>query len=565
MSRRLALVIGNTEYQDPRLAGLATPSYDVTGLAEVLSDSGVGNFDNVTTFVNEMSANIRLEIESFFAEKKRDDLLLLYFSGHGVRDDRGYLYLALKDTRHNRLRATAIPASFITSEMDASRSRRQVLILDCCHSGAFAQGMKGTPGEAVGTASAFKGTGYGRVVLTASDATQYAWESEGSLVVGKALNSVFTRYLIEGMRTGVADRDADGWVGLDELYDYVYEHVVTSTETPGQTPHMWSFGQEGKIFIALNPHPVQPKPTELPLELRQLIESPIPSARQAAVRELGSLLSGSIPGLVLAAHEALQRLLEDDSRSVTTAAIQVLAQYAEAEQLKTEREADARAPVEPATQEVAIPPQSSVEMAHEEAERLAAPPQDTEPQAQDEREADRLADRAEAERIRQKQAEQPRLAQAGEEHAGPVVPEAMTRQRAGTREGFEQPQDTTPGTGTAPPGVPHGAEPELPAPVPSDALVFGVHLFLGAGMFLADNSASRKWIYPVALVLSLIRLTRFGFAPTPAGTPPTTGIYSLIYFGSFAIYVFGFIDSLYTLHLRRRYGNGWKDRSTRKT
>src|ERR1051325_2788766 len=120
MSRELALIIGNSEYQDTTLARLVTPNEDVTDLAEVLRAPEIGGFDDVKTLVNESSATVRLEIESFFAEKKPDDLLLLYFSGHGVRDDQGHLYLAMKDTRHTRLRATAIPAAFITDGMDHS-------------------------------------------------------------------------------------------------------------------------------------------------------------------------------------------------------------------------------------------------------------------------------------------------------------------------------------------------------------------------------------------------------------------------------------------------------------
>ena len=118
--------------------------------------------------VNQPSTTVRRAISSFFVGRERNDLLLLYFSGHGIRDDRGQLFLAVKDTEHNLLRGTAIPAGYITEEMDNSRSR-QVLILDCCHSGAFSQGMKGAPGAKVGTAAAFEGTGSGRVVLTATD------------------------------------------------------------------------------------------------------------------------------------------------------------------------------------------------------------------------------------------------------------------------------------------------------------------------------------------------------------------------------------------------------------
>ncbi len=41
---------------------------------------------------------VREKIDEFLDLKKPDDLLLLYFSGHGVRDEMGSLYLALKNT-----------------------------------------------------------------------------------------------------------------------------------------------------------------------------------------------------------------------------------------------------------------------------------------------------------------------------------------------------------------------------------------------------------------------------------------------------------------------------------
>ena len=76
-------------------------------------------------------------ISRFFKQMKRDDLLLLYYSGHGVRDVQGNLYLAVKDTQKDYLKATAIPSRFIEEEMNSTYSKRQVLVLDCCHSGAF--------------------------------------------------------------------------------------------------------------------------------------------------------------------------------------------------------------------------------------------------------------------------------------------------------------------------------------------------------------------------------------------------------------------------------------------
>ena len=251
MSQRLALVIGNSIYRDPALSGLTSPGADVGALADILLSPEIGGFDDVKLLVNTSSATLRRSISSFFSQKTREDLLLLYFSGHGVLDDQGRLYLAAKDTEKDLLGGTAIPAAFITDEMNRSRSNRQVLILDCCHSGAFSRGAKGTIGASVGTAAAFEGTGTGRVVLTATDATQFAWE--GDQVIGQAENSLFTHYMVKGLQTGEADADGDGKITIDELYDYVYSHIIQ--QTTWQTPGKWSYKEQGEIIIAQSARP----------------------------------------------------------------------------------------------------------------------------------------------------------------------------------------------------------------------------------------------------------------------------------------------------------------------
>ncbi len=60
MSRKLALIIGNSHYQDPRLAQLVTPSEDVNDLTALLRDPAIGNFEQVTTLINEIDAVLRL-------------------------------------------------------------------------------------------------------------------------------------------------------------------------------------------------------------------------------------------------------------------------------------------------------------------------------------------------------------------------------------------------------------------------------------------------------------------------------------------------------------------------
>jgi WD40 repeat protein len=321
MARRLALLIGNSNYQDPNLAKLVAPSEDTRNLADVLRRPDVGLFDDVQLLHNASSEDIRLHIQDFFYDKKPDDLLLFYFSGHGVRDDQGRLYLAVQNTRTNRLLATAIGADFIRDAMNASRSKRLIIMLDCCHSGAFADGGKAAAGESVGTGPAFEGTGYGRFVLTATDATQYAWE--GDKIIGQADNSLFTHFLIEGLNTGAADLDQDGNITLNEIYEYVYDRVVAAT--PKQTPGKWTYKQQGDVLIAKNPAPPIVKPVELPAEIRDALHSPLPSVRKAIVDDLVRILVGPNVALATSAREALMQLVDDDSKGVSIAAQAALA------------------------------------------------------------------------------------------------------------------------------------------------------------------------------------------------------------------------------------------------
>jgi tetratricopeptide (TPR) repeat protein len=100
--------------------------------------------------------------------------------------------------------------------MENSRSQQQVVILDCCFSGGFAKGMK-AKGNAVNISAQLGGEG--RVVLTSSSSTQYSFEHKDSDL------SVYTRYLVEGIESGEADFDSDGWIGIQELHDYTSRRV----------------------------------------------------------------------------------------------------------------------------------------------------------------------------------------------------------------------------------------------------------------------------------------------------------------------------------------------------
>ena len=318
---KYALIIGNNKYDDPKLAQLKTPAADSQALAKILGDQTIGSFDEVTPLINKTETQARRAISTFLANKKPDDLILLYFSGHGVLDDRGRLYLALRDTQVNLLKATSIPSSFVADEMDSCRSKRQILILDCCHSGAFARGTKGTVQKAI-TETTFEGSGFGRVVLTASDSTQYALE--GDQIIKQTELSLFTHFLLDGLKSGEADMNNDGQVSLDEWYDYTYTRVIS--ETPRQIPHKWSYNQQGDLIIARNPF-AKKKIAELPSELLHALESSFVGIRESAVNELGKYLSSRDPDMAALAVSSLEKMKNDDSRRISSLAEKLLSEF----------------------------------------------------------------------------------------------------------------------------------------------------------------------------------------------------------------------------------------------
>src|SRR5512141_1568055 len=103
MSGRYALIIGNTEYTDPGLAQLTAPGKDAEDFARVLRAQDICAFNEVNILLNQPEYIVREAMDDFFNLKTPDDLLVLSFSGHGVRDEFGVLYLAVKNTSRAKL------------------------------------------------------------------------------------------------------------------------------------------------------------------------------------------------------------------------------------------------------------------------------------------------------------------------------------------------------------------------------------------------------------------------------------------------------------------------------
>jgi uncharacterized caspase-like protein len=92
---KFALLIGVSEYE-PRLNPLPAAVKDIAAFQKILQDSEIGDFDEVKTLINPDPQSMQYAIETLFTGHSKDDLELLFFSGHGIKDDSNNLHYQQK-------------------------------------------------------------------------------------------------------------------------------------------------------------------------------------------------------------------------------------------------------------------------------------------------------------------------------------------------------------------------------------------------------------------------------------------------------------------------------------
>jgi hypothetical protein len=322
---RRALIVANDEYEHDGLAHLPSAAADAEALAGVLGDPQIGGFA-VQVARNRPAHDVGVQIEDLFSESRPDDVLLLHFSCHGLKDESGELFFATRNTRPNRLGSTAISANFVQRCMRASRSRSVVLLLDCCYGGAFSQGVTVRASGDVNVLDSFPGGrlggGRGRAVITASSSIEYAFEGERLADDHDPLPSVFTAALVEGLTTGDADRDEDGWVSLNELYEYVFDKV--RERNPHQTPSR-DVEMQGELYLA-HSRRRRIRPLAVPPDLQAAASDANMFTRLGAVGELRARLTGDNLAAAVGAYAVLTDMAGTDIRYVADAAAAALAE-----------------------------------------------------------------------------------------------------------------------------------------------------------------------------------------------------------------------------------------------
>ncbi|GAA4601625.1 YVTN family beta-propeller protein [Actinoplanes octamycinicus] len=216
--RRLAVVVTVEHHDDPVLRRYAVPSADVRSLAAVLGDPGLGGFE-VEFLQDPETWDTYQRLQALCDGRSGADSLLIYFRGILLSGPAGGLYLATPDTVMQRPADTAVDVTRIDALMHRSQAGQIVIVLDGRTGGPVDAGAYFPAARAADARS--------RVVITAA---------------ARPEPPTFAGLLADGIRGGAADRDRDGYIGIDEIFDHLRERDPTARH--------WIYGSGRQPYIA---------------------------------------------------------------------------------------------------------------------------------------------------------------------------------------------------------------------------------------------------------------------------------------------------------------------------
>lgn len=173
--------------------------------------------DQIRILIDEEATRARVleTIGDLFGKASEDDLVLFYFSGHGVRG----AFLPIDFDGYNN----KILYEEINDLIAGSRARYRICFADACHSGGLFTDRSATAEEELlRFYQPLYETGSGMAILMSSKSEETSLESAG------LRQGVFSHFMMRGMK-GEADADGDGIVTIQELYDFIYVHVRAYT------------------------------------------------------------------------------------------------------------------------------------------------------------------------------------------------------------------------------------------------------------------------------------------------------------------------------------------------
>jgi len=220
----IALIVGIDNYQS--YGKLRTCRADALAMRKVLVRRCGFSERRVVLLVDDAPeptnqptyATLRGRIRQVTTLAGRDDELLIFFSGHGETfGNEGYL-VPMNGSRDDT--GTLLSLSWLNDQINESKARTRMLILDACHAGSASKGVGGVAPSAVKPVQT--------LMLLSCSAREQSYPDKAGGV------SVFTRFLVEGL-SGKADRNKDKRVTHEELFSHLQKAMADWCLASGKT------------------------------------------------------------------------------------------------------------------------------------------------------------------------------------------------------------------------------------------------------------------------------------------------------------------------------------------
>lgn len=257
--RREALVIGIDAYGDPTFPPLRHAIDDATALGAKLASPELGGFDPVVvlTGADATRDGILERLRDLRDTLRRDDVLVVYFSGHGTRARDGEggwrRFLVPTDGTAADLAGTALDLADLQAFFGALAPARKALVVDACFDGdgrsVVSPDDSGAPlGSLLPTAGALAP---GEAYLFATTAGRPAREDDA---LG---HGVYTSYWLDALSWGFGDADVDGDHVLTawEIHDYARGRTIERTGGVQVPEAAFRVVGEGDLVVAGDPNP----------------------------------------------------------------------------------------------------------------------------------------------------------------------------------------------------------------------------------------------------------------------------------------------------------------------
>lgn len=252
------VTIGVSDYQNPsyNLQYAAKDADDITNLFKKEKNKVYGKVHNIKVLNKDATVPNILKLKSELEKTRVDDIVILFFAGHGVLDSEMNYYLATTEIDVDKMDKTALRYDYLEGLFDGIPARKKVILIDACHSGevdkdeaftdsglddnddfvVFRDIRSAAALEAptkISTQNTFElmkmmfadiRRGTGSTVISSAGGGEFAYETE------QAKNGIFTHVLINGIKSKKADLNKDGIIMVSELRDYVSNTVSKVTK-----------------------------------------------------------------------------------------------------------------------------------------------------------------------------------------------------------------------------------------------------------------------------------------------------------------------------------------------